>query len=237
MLKEKGNQWLGSASPTPISSCMPYSNYKADPFHFIKTAHGSHFDNFNPPADSAMVSERKPVDFFRYLREDEKMHVPEETPDLKKDIDFSDIDQFLSKPEAVLKHNRPNYEKVYDFLSSNAKGLDKDNINPNVCEIADKVNTFRQKQLNQLRCLYDIPIINTQNELEYILDVEALAKKTNDDYIANASMDRQDSVCLSEDDAYVGKMEDMHARNEAHYHLRTQRVHGKEDRPTFMTPN
>jgi len=85
--------------------------------------------------------------------------------------------------------------------------------------------------------LYDIPIINTQNELEYVLDVEALAKKTNDDHIANTSMERQDSICLSEDDAYVGKMEDMYARNEAHYHLRTQRVHGKEDRPNFMTPN
>ena len=41
-----------------------------------------------------------------------------------------------------------------------------------------------------------------------MLDIHGLEDKLYDDHIANASMERQESFCLSDDDEYIAKMED-----------------------------
>lgn len=89
------------------------------------------------------------------------------------------------------------------MLESNAVGIEKDKIDPGVCEVADSINAFRQEKYNKLRSPYDIPILNKNNEVKYILDVDALKDKTYTDYIAETSMVQEHSVCLSEDDDYV----------------------------------
>ena len=73
---------------------MPYSNYKEDPFYFIKTAYGTHFDNFIPPSHEYYQQRHGPQDFYRYLREDERMFDGKEEKDeeVKKQIDFKEID-------------------------------------------------------------------------------------------------------------------------------------------------
>ena len=106
------------------------------------------------------------------------------------------------------------------MLESEAVGIEKDKIDPGVCEVADSINRYRQEKYNQLRSPYDIPILNHKNEVEYVLDIDALRAKTHSDYLNNVSMTQEHSVCLSEDDDYIAKHNKIN--DEAFYHLRTQ---------------
>ena len=175
----------------------------------------------------------KKTDFYKYLKEDGQIQEPD--PENEHDIDYEKVDQFLSTPIDFVKHNVPNYQKVFEMLESDAVGIDKDKIDPGVCEVADSINAYRQEQYNQLRSSYDIPILNHQNELKHVLDIDALRTKTQADYLAETSMVQEHSVCLSEDDDFI----DTKRKNEnkEFYHLRTWKVHGKVDRPHFMVPN